>query len=163
MRNKGRIEKGEEVHHEKWYMSGTKKKEPSLGGLEPPTFRLTAERANRLRHGDPLHIRGSLKFIYIKLKISASLFYWMFKWWKAIGKVYFKVNLVHLKCPTLIFTCFLFPLLWELKPTRSILKGANSLASFSCHPFILYDRVPVRPKARRGCPNALSHVSCCVL
>ena len=22
------------------------------GGLEPPTFRLTAERANRLRHGD---------------------------------------------------------------------------------------------------------------
>ena len=52
MRNKGRIEKGEEVHHEKWYMSGTKKKEPSLGGLEPPTFRLTAERANRLRHRD---------------------------------------------------------------------------------------------------------------
>ena len=29
-----------------------KKKEPSLGGLEPPTFRLTAERANRLRHRD---------------------------------------------------------------------------------------------------------------
>ena len=52
MRNKGRIEKWEEVHHEKWYMSGTKKKEPSLGGLEPPTFRLTAERANRLRHRD---------------------------------------------------------------------------------------------------------------
>ena len=26
------------------------KKEPHLGGLEPPTFRLTAERANRLRH-----------------------------------------------------------------------------------------------------------------
>ena len=25
---------------------------PSLGGLEPPTFRLTAERANRLRHRD---------------------------------------------------------------------------------------------------------------
>ena len=25
---------------------------PSPGGLEPPTFRLTAERANRLRHGD---------------------------------------------------------------------------------------------------------------
>ena len=24
----------------------------SLGGLEPPTFRLTAERANRLRHRD---------------------------------------------------------------------------------------------------------------
>ena len=27
-------------------------KESSLGGLEPPTFRLTAERANRLRHRD---------------------------------------------------------------------------------------------------------------
>ena len=25
---------------------------PSLGGLEPPTSRLTAERANRLRHRD---------------------------------------------------------------------------------------------------------------
>ena len=24
----------------------------SPGGLEPPTFRLTAERANQLRHGD---------------------------------------------------------------------------------------------------------------
>ena len=31
---------------------GSKQKEPSPGGLEPPTFRLTAERANRLRHGD---------------------------------------------------------------------------------------------------------------
>ena len=51
MRNKGRIAKGEEVHHEnnKWV---GQKKEPSLGGLEPPTFRLTAERANRLRHRD---------------------------------------------------------------------------------------------------------------
>ena len=28
------------------------KKKASLGGLEPPTFRLTAERANRLRHRD---------------------------------------------------------------------------------------------------------------
>ena len=27
-------------------------KEPSPGGLEPPTFRLTAERANQLGHGD---------------------------------------------------------------------------------------------------------------
>ncbi|VEL26569.1 unnamed protein product [Protopolystoma xenopodis] len=27
-------------------------KKTSLGGLEPPTFRLTAERANRLRHRD---------------------------------------------------------------------------------------------------------------
>ena len=28
------------------------KRYSSLGGLEPPTFRLTAERANRLRHRD---------------------------------------------------------------------------------------------------------------
>ena len=27
-------------------------KNPSLGGFEPPTFRLTAERASRLRHRD---------------------------------------------------------------------------------------------------------------
>ena len=27
------------------------KKSPPPGGLEPPTFRLTAERASRLRHG----------------------------------------------------------------------------------------------------------------
>ena len=29
-----------------------KQKESSPGGIEPPTFRLTAERADRLRHGD---------------------------------------------------------------------------------------------------------------
>ena len=29
------------------------KKVPPPGGLEPPTFRLTAERASRLRHGGP--------------------------------------------------------------------------------------------------------------
>ena len=32
------------------------KKKASLGGLEPPTFRLTAERANRLRHRDLVKI-----------------------------------------------------------------------------------------------------------
>ena len=31
-----------------------KKKNSSLGGFEPPTFRLTAERASRLRHRDLL-------------------------------------------------------------------------------------------------------------
>ena len=34
---------------------------PSLGGLEPPTFRLTAERANRLRHRDELKRSGLLE------------------------------------------------------------------------------------------------------
>ena len=33
----------------------------SPGGLEPPTFRLTAERANRLRHGD-LHVPNMISF-----------------------------------------------------------------------------------------------------
>ena len=37
---------------EKKVIDGKKKKVASLGGLEPPTFRLTAERANRLRHRD---------------------------------------------------------------------------------------------------------------
>ena len=32
----------------------------SLGGFEPPTFRLTAERANRLRHRDG--VRKNEKF-----------------------------------------------------------------------------------------------------
>ena len=32
----------------------------SPGGLEPPTFRLTAERANRLRHGDHLTDDGEI-------------------------------------------------------------------------------------------------------
>ena len=31
---------------------GPEQKQPSPDGLEPPTFRLTAERANQLRHGD---------------------------------------------------------------------------------------------------------------
>ena len=34
------------------YPGKQKVRAPSLGGLEPPTFRLTAERANRLRHRD---------------------------------------------------------------------------------------------------------------
>ena len=33
----------------------------SPGGLEPPTFRLTAERANRLRHGD-VHVNKRSSF-----------------------------------------------------------------------------------------------------
>ena len=34
------------------------KKLPPPGGLEPPTFRLTAERASRLRHGGVLQTSG---------------------------------------------------------------------------------------------------------
>ena len=31
---------------------GSEQKQRYPGGLQPPTFRLTAQRANRLRHGD---------------------------------------------------------------------------------------------------------------
>ena len=41
-------------------VKGKTKKISSPGGLEPPTFRLTAERANRLRHGDHLMVRGEI-------------------------------------------------------------------------------------------------------
>ena len=40
-------------------MKGRPKNPTSLGGLEPPTFRLTAERANRLRHRDPMYVASS--------------------------------------------------------------------------------------------------------
>ena len=40
----------------------------SLGGLEPPTFRLTAERANRLRHRDEsLTVMAVIIFIQYNL------------------------------------------------------------------------------------------------
>ena len=41
-----------------WYDGNAllNKNVPSLGGFEPPTFRLTAERANRLRHRDLLAV-----------------------------------------------------------------------------------------------------------
>ena len=56
----------------------SEQKEPSPGGLEPPTFRLTAERANQLRHGD-LHepkiviIFNCVVPIFHLRKISATL------------------------------------------------------------------------------------------
>ena len=37
-------------------------KDSSPGGLEPPTFRLTAERANLLRHGDGIRNNLFQKF-----------------------------------------------------------------------------------------------------
>ena len=37
-------------------------KKSSLGGFEPPTFRLTAERANRLRHRDLFFKTEKFKF-----------------------------------------------------------------------------------------------------
>ena len=42
-----------------------KKECSSLGGLEPPTFRLTAERANRLRHRDNTPIIIVALYFYI--------------------------------------------------------------------------------------------------
>jgi hypothetical protein len=48
-----------------------KKKNSSLGGFEPPTFRLTAERASRLRHRDiyrinQRHFNFKLYFIAVR-------------------------------------------------------------------------------------------------
>ena len=48
---------------------GSEQKEPTLGGLEPPTLRLTAERANRLRYGN--FNEGNFHFC----KVSATLSY----------------------------------------------------------------------------------------
>ena len=41
-----------------------KKMGTSLGGLEPPTFRLTAERANRLRHRDHEEFAPYLQLLF---------------------------------------------------------------------------------------------------
>ena len=46
----------------------------SLGGLEPPTFRLTAERANRLRHRDMSNAKRRFLFdvsVHIKIQRTA--------------------------------------------------------------------------------------------
>ena len=63
-------------------------KEPSPGGLEPSTFRLTAERANQLRHGD-LHdptifiIFNCVIPIFHLRKIAATLSHLVRKEWQA--------------------------------------------------------------------------------
>ena len=60
------------------------KKISSPGGLEPPTFRLTAERANRLRHGDHLNKKGEilnfksndwLHYVIVPISFPGSLFF----------------------------------------------------------------------------------------
>lgn len=43
-----------------------KRSSPPPGGLEPPTFRLTAERANRLRHEGRWRLIG---FLQVLLKL----------------------------------------------------------------------------------------------
>lgn len=45
-------------------LQGTEKCPSSLGGLEPPTFRLTAERANQLRHRDSHGARHLMKGLH---------------------------------------------------------------------------------------------------
>ena len=60
------------------------KKVSSPGGLEPPTFRLTAERANRLRHGDHLRVEGKIldfksnnlfHYVIVSISFPDSLFF----------------------------------------------------------------------------------------
>ena len=43
---------------QKFHLAGNKNAPP--GGLEPPTFRLTAERASRLRHGGGLSCQAKI-------------------------------------------------------------------------------------------------------
>ena len=52
----------------KW--SSRKLKTTPPGGLEPPTFRLTAERASQLRHG------GDKKLYKAKFLFQNALFMW---------------------------------------------------------------------------------------
>ena len=50
----------------------------SLGGLEPPTFRLTAERANRLRHRDFLIVANNSKLLlltHVEVRFQAAAVY----------------------------------------------------------------------------------------
>ena len=47
----------------------------SPGGLEPPTFRLTAERANRLRHGD---------FYCNAMNWKQRISYYRFRWYATL-------------------------------------------------------------------------------
>ena len=59
------------------------KKKPSLDGFEPSTFRLTAERANQLRHRDyttnflifkiNIHSKNLILFKNIKFKFEIGL------------------------------------------------------------------------------------------
>ena len=44
----------------------------SLGGLEPPTFRLTAERANQLRHRDLADGKSTVIDINCQLAVGRS-------------------------------------------------------------------------------------------
>ena len=66
----------------------SEQKEPSPGGLEPPSLRLTAERANQLRHGD-LHeptifiIFNCVVPIFHLRKISATFSHLTRKKWQA--------------------------------------------------------------------------------
>ncbi len=46
------------THCQRHWNKSNAKNSSSLGGLEPPTFRLTAERANRLRHRDMSVVGG---------------------------------------------------------------------------------------------------------
>ena len=46
------------------------------GGLEPPTFRLTAERANQLRHGSCIHVIIDFSLTLFAVKLQN------FSWWQ---------------------------------------------------------------------------------
>ena len=84
------------------------------GGLEPPTFRLTAERASRLRHGGLilatllLDLKTQMKLLAVSVKLVFFLIFWC----------------VDLK--------------WILEPWRRVIKQSHSGQKFQLWvPFIL--------------------------
>ena len=76
-------------------------KETPPGGLEPPTFRLTAERASQLRHGGfGVYIKFlnflNFNFFLSELSIAISSFPWR---WSEIRQLFAKKNLAN-SCPS---------------------------------------------------------------
>ena len=71
MRQKYQYQKNSNINKNDKNFLFSKKKLTSSGGLEPPTFRLTVERANQLRHED-LHVNLQAKLCaYYYLKHSS--------------------------------------------------------------------------------------------
>ena len=74
----------EEVEMEK--KRRKKEKWSSPGGLEPPTFRLTAERANRLRHGDRLEI--------LMINVNFKGYYQLTAWKEKVYSFFYTYNII---------------------------------------------------------------------
>ena len=121
-RRPGRSERKKEKKKKTRRITKMCQKGASLGGLEPPTFRLTAERANRLRHRDCLERSRCLR-IQIELprntllqQVQDQSFSWLhstffFQNFVAFKKISFSFDLLQIFrkdswCPVLFFFFF---------------------------------------------------------